>query len=434
MDNISVKVSNLKKVYNLYDSPSDRLKEVLHLGKKIKHHEFYALNNISFEVEKGETFGIIGTNGAGKSTLLKIITGVASPTFGEIEINGKISALLELGAGFNAEYTGIENIYLNGIMMGYTREEMKDKINGIADFADIGDFIYRPVKTYSSGMFARLAFAVAINVKPDILIVDEALSVGDVFFQNKCYRKFEELRNDGITVLFVSHDIATVKQMCSRVLWIEHGIQKLIGDSVEVCNAYSNNILEKRAKEFENSRKDIILDDQTKDQYRVNKFELDNYPAISYTNESILNEEVQIISCFIQNNKGKIVTECNVKQDYCVTIIFESSIEIKSCIAGFVFETIKGLWVINSNSVINGERTGFLVKKGSINRVEFHFTMPTIMNGDYVIGTAISEGTEDSYKVLTWLYHVLYVRVNNIAAKNSAVIDIETDIKIYERD
>lgn len=229
-EEISISVRNVGKVYNLYDKPIDRLKETMLFSKKTYHREYNALKNVSFSVNKGETFGIIGTNGAGKSTLLKLITGVAKPTMGEITVNGKISALLELGAGFNTEYTGLQNIYLNGSMMGYKKQEMEQRVQQIKEFADIGDFINQPVKTYSSGMFARLAFAVAINVEPSILIVDEALSVGDVFFQNKCYKKFEELRSKGTTVIFVSHDMASVKQMCTRVLWLEKGQPKMIGD------------------------------------------------------------------------------------------------------------------------------------------------------------------------------------------------------------
>ena len=244
--NISIKVENVSKIYNLYDNPKDRLKEIFMPGRSCLHREYRALDNISFEVYKGETFGIIGTNGSGKSTLLKLITGVAMPSGGAIETDGRISALLELGAGFNRNYTGRENIYLNGSMMGYTKEEMQQREAGILEFADIGDFIDQPVKTYSSGMFARLAFAVAIKVEPEILIVDEALSVGDVFFQNKCYKKFEELREKNTTVLFVSHDIGTVKQLCSRVIWIEQGVQMMVGDSKEVCTEYTNSILKKR--------------------------------------------------------------------------------------------------------------------------------------------------------------------------------------------
>ena len=181
----AIQVQDVSKVYRLYDKPIDRLKESLSLSHKNYHKDFFALNGISFQVEKGETVGIIGTNGSGKSTILKIITGVLTPTAGEVKVEGVISALLELGAGFNMDYTGIENIYMNGTMMGFSRREMEAKLQDILDFADIGDFVYQPVKTYSSGMFVRLAFALAINVEPEILIVDEALSVGDVFFQSK---------------------------------------------------------------------------------------------------------------------------------------------------------------------------------------------------------------------------------------------------------
>ena len=210
MDNVAIKVNNVSKIYRLYDKPTDRLKEALGFSKKKRYKEHYALNNVSFDVKRGETVGIIGTNGSGKSTILKIITGVLNPSMGDVKIAGRISALLELGAGFNMEYTGIENIYLNATMMGFTREETDAKLQSILDFADIGDFVYQPVKTYSSGMFVRLAFAVSINIDPDILIVDEALSVGDVFFQVKCYHKFEEFKKMGKTILFVSHDLGSI--------------------------------------------------------------------------------------------------------------------------------------------------------------------------------------------------------------------------------
>lgn len=235
---LMIEIQDLTKVYKMYDKPIDRLKESLSITHKQYSKDFYALNNVSFEVQKGECIGIIGTNGSGKSTLLKIITGVLNPTFGRVSVNGKISALLELGAGFNPEYTGLENIYLNGTMMGYTREEVEKKIDDILQFADIGDFVYQPVKTYSSGMFVRLAFAVAINVNPDILIVDEALSVGDYKFQSKCYRKFEEFREQGKTILLVTHDVDTIKKFCSRALWIEKGHLKMDGGTKDVTAQY----------------------------------------------------------------------------------------------------------------------------------------------------------------------------------------------------
>ena len=219
----AITVKDVTKIYKLYEKPVDRLKESLNPTHKEYHRKFYALNNISFEVKKGETVGIIGTNGSGKSTILKIITGVLTPTTGEVQVEGTISALLELGAGFNMDYTGIENIYMNGTMMGFSRKEMEDKLQDILDFADIGDFVYQPVKTYSSGMFVRLAFALAINVEPEILIVDEALSVGDVFFQSKCYRRMEEIRQKGTTILMVTHDMGSIIKYCDRVVLLNKG-------------------------------------------------------------------------------------------------------------------------------------------------------------------------------------------------------------------
>lgn len=233
-----IDIKHLNKVYNLYDKPIDRLKEVLSPTHKSYHREHYALNDISLEIKKGESVGIVGKNGSGKSTLLKIITGVLNPTSGEMNVQGKISALLELGAGFNPEYTGIENIYLNGTMMGYSKAEMDEKVDDIIAFADIGDFINQPVKTYSSGMFARLAFAVSINVEPEILIVDETLSVGDTRFQIKCMDKMKEMMGGGTTVLFVSHDINAIRRFCTRCIWINEGKMKEVGSVNMVSDHY----------------------------------------------------------------------------------------------------------------------------------------------------------------------------------------------------
>lgn len=219
----AIQVQDVSKIYKLYEKPIDRLKESLSVTHKNYHRDFFALSDISFHVKKGETVGIIGTNGSGKSTILKIITGVLTPTAGSVKVAGVISALLELGAGFNMDYTGIENIYMNGTMMGFSKKEMDAKLQDILDFADIGDFVYQPVKTYSSGMFVRLAFALAINVEPEILIVDEALSVGDVFFQSKCYRRMEEIRKNGTTILMVTHDMGSVIKYCDRVVLLNKG-------------------------------------------------------------------------------------------------------------------------------------------------------------------------------------------------------------------
>lgn len=223
----AIAVQDVEKIYKLYDKPRDRMKEAFGFGKKQVHKLHYALSGINMDIYKGETVGVIGTNGSGKSTLLKIITGVLTPTSGEVRVAGRISALLELGAGFNQEYNGIENVYLNGTMMGFSEKEIDQKLPAILEFADIGDYVYQPVKTYSSGMFVRLAFAVAINIEPEILIVDEALSVGDVFFQAKCYHKFEEFKQMGKTIVFVSHDLSSISKYCDRVFLLNKG--KLLG-------------------------------------------------------------------------------------------------------------------------------------------------------------------------------------------------------------
>ena len=234
----AIEVRDVTKVYRLYEKPIDRLKESVSVTHKNYHRDFYALDRLSFQVKKGETVGIIGTNGSGKSTILKIITGVLTPTSGEVKVDGKISALLELGAGFNMDYTGIENVYMNGTMMGYTRKEMDEKLQDILDFAEIGDFVYQPVKTYSSGMFVRLAFALAINVDPEILIVDEALSVGDVFFQSKCYRRMEEIRKNGTTILMVTHDMGSIIKYCDRVVLLNKGEFIAEGPAGRVVDMY----------------------------------------------------------------------------------------------------------------------------------------------------------------------------------------------------
>lgn len=244
--NTAIKVQNLTKTYKLYSKPIDRLKESLHPLKKKYHKDFYALNDVSFEIKKGETVGIIGKNGSGKSTLLKIITGVLTPTNGRVAIHGKISAILELGAGFNPEMTGLENIYLNTSINGMNKAQTDKKIDEIVDFAELGEFIHQPIKTYSSGMKARLAFAVSINVEPDILIVDEALSVGDAAFARKCFAKMEEIRAKGATILFVSHSEGSIVSLCNRAIWISNGNQIIDGTPKLVTGLYMKHINENK--------------------------------------------------------------------------------------------------------------------------------------------------------------------------------------------
>lgn len=295
MNNIAIKVSHLTKIYKLYDKPVDRLKESLHPLKKQYHKEFYALNDINFEIKKGETVGIIGKNGAGKSTLLKIITGVLTPTNGNVHVNGRIASLLELGAGFNPEYTGVENIYFQGSLMGYTREEVAEKVDEIIAFADIGDFVYQPVKMYSSGMYARLAFAVAINVDPDILIVDEVLSVGDMFFQAKALSKMRTLINNSeTTVLFVSHDMASVKALCENAIFIKNGKLELYDKAENVAELYFSEKFEVQNVQKEDEIK-AFSEFSNREFEKLSSFQRIQNGKASFFNVILLNESEEQI-------------------------------------------------------------------------------------------------------------------------------------------
>ena len=254
MNDNAITVDHVSKLYKLYDKPSDRFKEAMGLTKKKLYREHYALRDVSFHVKRGESIGIIGTNGSGKSTMLKIITGVLNPTEGQVNVNGRISALLELGAGFNGEYSGIENVYLNGTMNGFSREEIDARMDDILRFADIGEFVNQPVKTYSSGMFVRLAFAVAINIEPEILIVDEALSVGDVFFQAKCFRKFEEFREMGKTLLMVSHDLSSISKYSDKVILLNQGTMVDEGEPKYIVDLYKRFLVHQEGNQEEEKK------------------------------------------------------------------------------------------------------------------------------------------------------------------------------------
>jgi lipopolysaccharide transport system ATP-binding protein len=290
--NTAIKVQNLTKTYKLYDKPIDRLKESLHPLKKKYHKEFYALNNVSFEIKKGETVGIIGKNGSGKSTLLKIITGVLTPTAGRVAIHGKISAILELGAGFNPEMTGLENIYLNTSINGMNKAQTDKKIDEIVAFAELGEFIHQPIKTYSSGMKARLAFAVSINVEPDILIVDEALSVGDSAFQRKCFAKMEEIRAKGATILFVSHSEGSIVSLCNRAIWISNGNQIIDGTPKLVTGLYMKHINENKIdkNKIKNEYEALV---NSKDETQKEKISKEDNSTLNIKNTTSKNSSIE---------------------------------------------------------------------------------------------------------------------------------------------
>ena len=391
MDNV-ISVKDLSKVYRLYDKPIDRLKESLNIFYKSYHKEYYALNNLSFDIKRGETVGIIGINGAGKSTLLKIITGVLTPTGGNIEVKGKISALLELGAGFNMEYTGIENIYLNGTMMGFSKEEVDKKLDDILDFADIGDFVNQPVKTYSSGMFVRLAFAVAINVEPDILVIDEALSVGDVFFQQKCYKKIKELAGKS-TVLIVSHDLNAMTKFCERIIVMSAGQKVFDGEPNEAIAKY----FKLKQGALRNDKKSIELNNSDFEMYKAPD-------ENSYSGKM----DVIIEKYFYSIDNEPFSEVCQKDDEFKISLVINSKIDIESPIIGFQIRDKYGNEVFGQTSLTSPVEQG-VIKQGR-NIINFAFDWPEIREGDYFITIGLGNGTEVINQVEEcWINNAIHI-------------------------
>ena len=427
-----ITVENVTKVYPLYDKTIDRLKETLSITKKSYHRDFYALNDVSFNVGAGETIGIIGTNGSGKSTILKIITGVLTPTEGNVTVNGKISALLELGAGFNMDYTGMENLYMNGTMMGYSKAEMEEKIPAILDFADIGDFVHQPVKTYSSGMFVRLAFALAINVEPEILIVDEALAVGDAFFQAKCFSKLEEIRNAGTTILFVSHDIVSVKQLCKRAIWIEKGLVRMDGDSNEVCEQYLSMQIEENNRMKSEIVKGLRLENSAKtikdsDKLVVRKLDYSSMKNVTST------DVADMLSFYIRNDKGDDVNVLKPNKKYTFGIVAEFKEDVENALFGFEMENAKGVKLFSINNFLSNS-VMTVAEKGKIYEVRFDIRLPKVCNGEYLISPCIAAGEQNNHVVHVRLHNAIMINVDNSEGYNLSILDLDARTTLIERD
>lgn len=418
----AIEVKDLTKIYKLYNKPSDRLKESLMLTRKKNFKEHYALRNVNLEVKQGEAVGIIGTNGSGKSTILKIITGVLSKTSGEVNVNGRISALLELGAGFNQEYTGIENIYLNGTMMGFSEEEIEARIPDILEFADIGDFVYQPVKTYSSGMFVRLAFAVAINIDPEILIVDEALSVGDVFFQMKCFHKFEEFKKMGKTILFVSHDLSSIAKYCDRVILLNQGVKLAEGEPKDMINMYKKllvNQLDVETLEDVSERSAVTGDAKTggwRDNFTINA-DVQDYGE----------KQAEIVDFAIIDQYGAMgnLIQKGSKFDVKAKIHFHET--VKNPIFTFTIKNPKGTDITGTNTMFERVETG-TVQAGE-ERIVTYSQQMDLQGGDYLISLGCTGYVNDEFKV----YHRLYdlVSISVISDKNTVgFFDMNTQIVV----
>lgn len=407
MSKIAISVRNLTKIYKLYDRPIDRLKETLSITKKKYHREHYALRDISFDVKEGESVGIIGTNGSGKSTILKIITGVLNQTSGELEVKGKISALLELGAGFNLEYTGMDNIYLNGTMMGYTKEEIDNKLENIINFADIGEFINQPVKTYSSGMFVRLAFAVAINIDPEILIVDEALSVGDVFFQAKCYKKFQEFRDMGKTIIFVSHDLKSVSKYCDKVILLNKGTFIEEGNPKKVIDTYKKILVNQFDKEIKNEKeKEKNVESKVLWKSKMNL----NSNKIEYGNK-----DAEIIDFGILDENNILTNTVNKNESFRIKMKARFNKKIQEPIFAFTIKDIKGNEITGTNTMI--EEVYFKnPERNDIVEVEFEQIM-NLQGGEYLLSLGCTGFKDGDFTVYHRLYDVCSISV--ISSKDS---------------
>ncbi len=387
VNDVVISVKGLKKMYKLYKKPSDRLLDAFGL-KKHNYTEHYALKGVDIDIYKGETIGIIGTNGSGKSTILKIITGVLNPTEGDVKVEGRISALLELGAGFNQEYNGIENIYLNGTMMGFSKKEIDERLQDILDFADIGDYVYQPVKTYSSGMFVRLAFAVAINIDPEILIVDEALSVGDVFFQSKCYHKFEEFKRSGKTIIFVSHDLSSISKYCDRVMVLNKGDKVAEGKPKEMIDVYKQILV----GQYDEGKSEELID--------VEK----NHELLEYGSG-----EAKIIDYYITDSKG-LKTQALIKgSEFTIHMKVHFNQTVDKPIFAYKFVNPKGVEITGTNTMFE---KAFLETVEGGKTLEITFTQEmNLQGGEYLISFGCTGYQMDNFVVYHRLYYAMSVAV-----------------------
>lgn len=384
MSDTVIKMKNLTKIYNIYDAPIDRLKEALSNERKKYHKEFYALNNLTADIHKGEIVGLVGRNGAGKSTLLKMITGILEPSVGTIEVKGTISALLELGTGFNPEYTGMQNIYLYGTMLGKSKEEIDGELDNIIGFANIGQFIHQPVKSYSSGMFARLAFSVAINVNPDILIVDEILAVGDLDFQIKCMNKMKLMMQGGTTVLFVSHDINAIKRFCTRCLWIKNGMLMEDGNVNDVSDDYIDDMkLEETEKaRLEESKLNDVFGD-------VNGQETTKKDVMS---ERVINNKSDILSFRMLDKSKNEVNVIRRDEPIIMEVIYEVIDDaVEKPVLGIAVRSIDDEYMCGLNSLL--DKTPIPWKKG-VNKfyLKYKYGM-LLMGGKYYFDVALFDET-----------------------------------------
>lgn len=430
-DEISIRVCNLSKCYQIYARSEDRLKQSLlprlqrFLGRPPKTYfkEFWALKNISFEIKKGQTVGIIGRNGSGKSTLLQMICGTLTPSSGTIEVQGRVAALLELGTGFNPEFTGRENVYMNAAVLGLSAEEIAARYASIAEFADIGEFIEQPVKTYSSGMVVRLAFAVIAHVNADILIIDEALSVGDAFFVQKCMRFLRKFMETG-TVLFVSHDTGAVLNLTETAIWLEKGVMEGMGEPKSMIEKYMARLYEARQGESINTSVALESEPSTEERPRpLRDMRLDFINSSPYRNDIELlafNPNAQgfgkggakIIRAFLSDTQGNPLSWVVGGEPVQLHIQCQALWDLFGPIIGFSVKDRLGQSIFVDNTFLTYAHTPLQISAGEQFSACFEFHMPVMPTGDYAVDVAIAEGTQDDHIQHHWVHDALLFKVH----------------------
>lgn len=428
-DEFSIHVEGLSKRYEIYSKPVDRLKQMIlprmrrwmRRSPRAYFNEFWALRDVNFSVRRGETVGIVGRNGSGKSTLLQIICGTLTPTLGAVDVRGRVAALLELGSGFNPEFTGRENVYLNATVLGLSRQEIDARFDAIAAFADIGEFIEQPVKTYSSGMYVRLAFAVMAHVDADILIIDEALAVGDAFFTQKCMRFLRAFKENG-TLLFVSHDSSAVTGLCDRALWLDHGREQASGPARQVVDAYLEafmaerqggasrraDVAEKRLEIVGRARRDFrqpLMDRSLlRNDIKVLPFQPGS-PAFG-------DLKARMVDVALLDEQGRQLASISGGEDVVLELTVCAEESLDSVIVGFYFKDRLGQLLFGDNTWMNTRDAPFTVAGGETFHACFHFQMPRLQAGDYVIAAGIANGTQADHVIQYWVNDALLVKSN----------------------
>lgn len=403
----AVEFRRVSKSYSIYEKPGDRLKELATFGRKRFHQDFWALRDISFEIRRGETFCIVGQNGSGKSTLLQMVAGILRPTEGDMEVNGRVSALLELGAGFNQEFSGRENVYLNGSIMGLSTKQIDQRYREIEEFAEIGDFIHQPVKTYSSGMVVRLAFAVAINVDPEVLLVDEALAVGDLYFRHRCMRKVHELRARGVTILFVSHAAGDVKAIGDRTMWLENGRMVDIGDTDRVVEKYLAATVEK-----DTAYLSLKASQPRPEWASSNALPDEVVETIPNIDHRYGDRRAEIIGIQVVDAYGDPLPLLQPNSKAVVRISVRANDNIAMPNVGFMMRNHLGVDFAGTNTT-REEYDLPSMRPGDIYTVDFHLELPELYPSSFSFSPAIADGSLLSYRMCDWIDNAVTLQMAN---------------------